>query len=276
LIEQRNPQFRGDVDLLRMHATSLYLHYDVHPNVGSEYLFRAIEELLHITKVPGGQTFNDSRMLIEALREQHKVLEFSGSDPTSIPAQIAEQAVAAQSKLDQLSEGRNWALMQFYRAEAAQLEAEMRDQNGEIVHPVKSTARLELLRKAKEAYELALSPLSSTDPVKASECKEGLAGALSGLAECEGKTARSASYLREARTLFQEVVDSARMNTPDKECAGALENLATAVRSLGELFPEESHNATIEEMRLLESALQIYDEIEEHESAERVRARLTR
>lgn len=273
LIETAEAHYCTNTELLRLHASSLYFHYKMKARGVSQYLDRAIDELSTLLKDSGGTNIDDVVMLIEARREQYDLTEAKSSERGTILERIAAHAATAQSGLDSNTDRKNWALMEFYRAETFQLEAERRDEAGEPIHPVGSEKRISLLNDARHAHASALPNLSFTDPVKARECKEGLAGALSGLAESESNL-DAASHLREARALFQEVVDSARLNTPDEEYAGALENLATAVRSLSAVDPEEIHNAELEEVRLLGIALQVYEEIEDNGSAVRVRTRL--
>jgi hypothetical protein len=267
-IEQARPDFRQDNGLLRIHAISLYQHYNLRDDIDSSYLQRAIEELSELLDRTDEDIIRDSQVLIEALREWRRFLRANEDDFSAIPGHISKVATAAQAKVDLASDRRGWAIMEFYRAEAAQLEAEKRDLDDNLIHAADSSERRRLLEEACGRYKVALPCLSSADPTKAIECKEGLAGALSALTE--GDDPDAASHLREARTLFQEVVDSQRLNTPDA-CAGALENLATAFRTMGHRFPEEIHNSVLEQERLLKEALQIYDEAYDSEGAERVR-----
>jgi hypothetical protein len=112
--------------------------------------------------------------------------------------------------------------------------------------------------------------LSATDAIKARECKEGLAGALIGMSEYEGDGATAASHLREAQTLFREVVEFTRLNFPGEEYAGALENLADAMRSMRVKFPDEAHGSREEEIEILGLALRAYESIGSTDGAARM------
>jgi hypothetical protein len=237
-------------------------------------LIRAVDELSQLVERLGGAHFEDREILIEARRHQYSALEDDDPRRSTIPDQIFADVTAAQSALTGESHRRNWALLEFYKAEAALHNAERRDETGKRVYANDAGERRALLNSAREAFALALPYLSCTDSIIARECKEGLAGALSGLAECTSEVLLAASYLREARALGQEVVDSARLNTPDEEYAGALENLAETVRILGQKFPEQSRDASLEERRLLEISLQVYEGLEDSENADRVRVLL--
>ena len=130
-----------------------------------------------------------------------------------------------------------------------------------------------LLNVARQAYSEALPYLARTGTERARECKEGLAGALSLIAELETDNAKALSHLREARTLFQEVVDVARRNTPGAEYAGALANLASVIEVTAKRFPEEAHNARGEERRLLQTARAIYLQLDDPDNAESMQRR---
>ena len=74
--------------------------------------------------------------------------------------------------------------------------------------------------------------------------------------------------------MFQEVVDSARVNTPGREYAGALENLATNLQMMAEHFKEERELARQEERKLLETAMAVYRDLEDDDGAARIGKRL--
>ena len=165
---------------------------------------------------------------------------------------------------------RGWAVMEFYKAEAAQLSAELlkhsrsRDVAG----------REEFLQRSRTSYEDSLQWLAQVDMELSRECKEGLAGALANLAELPRRTATNRNYLRQAKTLYQEVVAFAQRNDPGKKLAGALENLAGIVESTLSGYPEEARNARDEAQHLLQSALAIYQDEADAHGVKRMQDRL--
>lgn len=274
-IEREEPGYRSDPTLLRLHAHSLFSHYKRHSESAADDLDRAIDEFLELDRVTPTRAVEDAKLLIEALRSRIEGLADQDPGRGASLVQMKEHAIATQGALDRGTNPFDWSLMEFFKAEADQLRAEdlYRDDDPEAKERTKSV-RMPMHQEAMEAYRTALPELTRKDPVKARECKEGLAGALSGLAECEGRTPISDARVREARTFFQEVVDSARVNTPGREYAGALENLATNLQMMAEHFKEERELARQEERKLLETAMAVYRDLEDDDGAARIGRRL--
>ena len=272
-IEREQPDYRSDPALLRLHAHSLFSHYKRHSGSAADDLDRAIDEFIELGKITPTGAAEDAKLLIEALR--NRIEGLADPDRSASLVQMKEHATVAQGALDRGTNLFDWSLMEFFKAEADQLRAEdlYRDDDPEAKERTKSV-RMPMHQEAMEAYRRALPELTRKDPVRARECKEGLAGALSGLAECEGRTSVSDARVREARTLFQEVVDSARVNTPGREYAGALENLATNLQMMAEHFKEERELARQEERKLLETAMAVYRDLEDDDGAARIGRRL--
>ena len=66
-------------------------------------------------------------------------------------------------------------------------------------------------------------------------------------------------------------MEFARVNTPGREYAGALGNLADAIRSMRLKFSHEAHGSQPEEQVLIARALGIYEAIGDPASASRMR-----
>jgi hypothetical protein len=189
-------------------------------------------------------------------------------------AEIEGLATKVRDGLDAHERQREWSQMTFYLGEAVQAQAEQeRRGDGDAATAIRN-ARKDRLDDARKFYAAALPGLSSTDGNKAKECKEGLGGALIALAEYEKDGMGTASKLREAQTLFREVVQWTGMNTPGEQHAGALENLAEAIRSMRAKFNDEAHGSRVEEAELFEIALGIYETLGDEDSAGRIRNRL--
>ena len=131
-----------------------------------------------------------------------------------------------------------------------------------------------LLNDARNSYELALPVLTTRDAVRARECKEGLAGALTGLAELGPNAGGAKANLRQAKALFQEVVEFATRNTPGRECAGALENLAGVIETTMARHPEDANTARNEIVAHLRRAETIYAEIDDEDGIRRMQSKL--
>lgn len=274
-IETGEPGYRSQSYLLRLHARSLFAHYKRYSTSAGSFLERALAELEEVVNNGPLAGPADTALLIEALRSRIETLSDDDAARRGLLTQMKEYASKAQANIQPKDDRFNWSLMEFYRAEADQLQAESLYRDGDLEAKEATKAeRVPLHRLALLSYRRALPGLTGKDPIKARECKEGLAGALSGLAECEGKSDASDSWVREARALFQEVVDSARVNTPEGEYAGALENLATTLHAIADRFSDERELARQEERRLLRLALEVYRDIEDEQGAARVRRRL--
>lgn len=169
---------------------------------------------------------------------------------------------------------REWSQMTFYLAEAVQAQAERERRGDDDAETAVRNARKLRLEKARQFYAAALPGLSSHNGNKAKECKEGLGGAFIALAEYEGDGMGAASRLREAQTLFREVVQWTGMNTPGEQHAGALENLAEAIRSMRLKFNDDAHGSRVNEAQLFDVALGIYETLGDEDSAGRIRNRL--
>lgn len=274
-IEKGEPGYRSRPSLLRLHARSLFAHYKRHSTSAGGFLERAIAELEEVVNTDPAAGPVDAALLIEALRSRIETLSDDDAARKGLLTQMKEYASTTQATIHRADNGFNWSLMEFFKAEADQLQAESLYRDGDLEAKEATRAeRMPLHRLALLSYRDALPGLTGKDPIKARECKEGLAGALSGLAECEGKNNTSDAHVREARALFQEVVDSARVNTPEGEYAGALENLATTLQAIADHFPDERELARQEERRLLRLALEVYRDLEDDQGAARVRRRL--
>ena len=68
--------------------------------------------------------------------------------------------------------------MEHYRAEVTQQKAERLKRDPNAGTATMQKLRAKLLAQARDSYEAALPVLSSEDVIKAKECKEALAGAL--------------------------------------------------------------------------------------------------
>lgn len=219
----------------------------------------------------------DTEALIEARRDLYEVLaEDKDDERRKLAAAISEKAEAAQ--LHTQATSREWAVMEFYKAESSQLRAEHLKSLPRDGGPQDTQPRKDALREARLSFEAALPILSSTDMERARECKEGLAGALSNLAELlledDSASADARSYLRQSKALFQEVIDFSRRNTPGRELAGAYENLAALVETTAKHQPGEVHGLQDEAFRLLQEAHDIYASISDTGSATRMQSRI--
>lgn len=266
--------YQDDDELLSLHANSLFRQYKRRPDlVDRSVLNIAVEQLRILIDRTGEVRLADIITYIEALREQSESEKTDEADATSagIAGLIEATAAKTQATLQKGEHLKEWSLMEFYVAESIQAQAEEARRESER-NPDSSSVdeRKKRLTKAKQSYVAALPGLSATDAIKARECKEGLAGALIGMSEYEGDGSTAASHLREAQTLFREVVEFTRLNTPGQEHAGALENLAGAMRSMRSKFPDEAHGSREEEVEILGSALRAYEAIGSKEGAARM------
>jgi hypothetical protein len=266
-----DPSYATRPEALRIHATSVFDDYNraASPEVSD---MRAVIGEFEALVAGADARLTDTEFLIEARRDLYEALPDGDAERPRIAQAIADSAQAGQDKARPHS--REWAVMEFYRGEAGQLVVEQMRRPGPGAPKPRRRDLKDRLKKARRAYAEALPFLARTDTERARECKEGLAGALSLLAELEKENGAALSYLREARTLFQEVVDVARRNTPGAEYAGALANLAGVVEVTASRFPEEAHNARSEERRLLINARAIYLELDDPENAELMQRRL--
>lgn len=217
----------------------------------------------------------DTEALIEARRDLYETFDEGDDDRASQMNDIAEAARSAQAHAAPASRG--WAVMEFYKAEALQLQAEVLKRQGKD-DPDSTRARSQVLNDARASYEAALPVLSRSDVERARECKEGLAGALSNSAELLGKEGVSSpaarSYLRQAKALFSEVIEFSRRNTPGRELAGSLENLADVAETIAKWHPEEARTAREEAMLLLQETYDLYIDRADIENAARVQKRI--
>ena len=276
IIEREEASYASQPTLLRLHARSLFAHYKKHSSSADPYLHRAISEFFEIRRSDPSGPPEDTALLIEALLSRFDSLAGDSPDGATTLQEIKEAATLCQASIDRAADPNNWSLMDFYKAEALQLEAERLYRDGDEEQKIATRSKRQPLHDgAARAYREALTPLTRSDPVKARECKEGLAGALSCLAECDGKSLLTDAQLREARALFQEVVDLAKINTPDHEYAGALENLATVIHTIGDHFPDERELAHQQEAEHLRVALAVYEDLEDEDGVERVQRRLS-
>jgi hypothetical protein len=264
--------FEADDALLALHADSLFNSYKRSRLADESVLRTAIDEFQTLIDRTGIGRIDDIVTLIEARRDLSDRLGVEDPSSKALIEFVQILAADAQGALDANAKHREWSLLSFYRPEAVQRSAEQARRVA-IDDPAASTPkdRRAWLEEARRLYVEALPGLSATDAIKARECKEGLAGALIGLSEYEREGASAASHLREAQTLFREVMEFAKVNTPGREYAGALENLADAIRSMRLKFPHEAHGSKAEEQMLIERALDIYDAIGDAEGASRMR-----
>jgi hypothetical protein len=265
------PDYKKSEKALRIHAVSMYKFYKRKPDEQRKILDGAISELELLVDI-GTQAVTDTEFLIEARRDLYESLTEEDPQRTEIAEAILKSASAAQSEAGVT--GRSRSLMEFYKAEASQLLAEQLKRGTSGTASNRKARRRKLLRASRMSYADALPGLSLRDAERARECKEGWAGALSGQAELEVRRTIALSHLREAKALFEEVVDSALRNTPGAVSAGALENLAGVVEDTAKRYPEEAENARNEERTLLRSALAIYVEVDDSDGARRVQERL--
>ncbi len=265
------PDYKANDDLLALHADSMFNDYKRNGG-GDAALAIVVDEFKELIDRTGPSRPGDVITYIEALREQAERLEEDDPAVTALFAGVESLAETVQASLDRVQNPREWSLMSFYGAEAVQAQAEQARRNAEgTEYPDAEKARKARLEIARQHYAKALPGLSKTDATKARECKEGLAGALIGLSEYEKGGAGAASHLREAQTLFREVVESARINTPEEEYAGALANLADAIRAIRVKFHDEAHGSRAEEERFIRLALGVYESIGSSDSASRMR-----
>jgi hypothetical protein len=267
---EKLPEYELSDEALRIHATSLYENCNLAPDVPQERLKTAIEEFQTLVSRTGRRV-RDDELLAEARRDLYERLPEGAPERRDVASSILKSALTAQARLDPVSRG--WSLMEFYQAEANQLLAEQL-KHSEPDSAKRDKGRRDLLRKSRHGYANALPGLAAQDAEHARECKEGWAGALSGQAELESKSAVALGYLRQAKSLFEDVVDAARRNTPGAKCAGALENLAGVVEDTAKRFPEEARNARNQERQFLSSALAIYLELDDTKNAQRMQERL--
>jgi hypothetical protein len=269
---EKTPKFEADDELLALHADSLFNQYKRSRSADRDVLNKAIAEFDMLIRRTGNSRIRNIITFIEAQRDLMEQLAFDDDALDRLIAAVQELADKAQTTLDEKHQLREWSLLSFYRAEAVQAKAEQaRRAAGEGNASTSPKDRKAWLEEARQLYVRALPGLSATDATKARECKEGLAGALIGLSEYEREGVSAASHLREAQTLFREVMEFARTNTPDREYAGALENLADAIRSMRLKFHDEAHGSRAEEQELIGRALSIYEAIGDSTSASRMR-----
>ena len=270
---EEDEAFPVDDDLLAIHADSLFSHYKRRRS-DHDALTTAVEELRLLVERTGVDRTGDVTTYIEALRERSDALAENESELAAVFARIEGLATRVRDGLDVHERQREWSQMTFYLAEAVQAQAEQERRGDDDAATAVRNARKLRLDKARQFYAAALPGLSSTDGNKAKECKEGLGGALIALAEYEGDGMGAASKLREAQTLFREVVQWTGMNTPGEQHAGALENLAEAIRSMRSKFNDEAHGSRVEEAEFFDAALGIYEALGDEDSADRIRNRL--
>lgn len=264
--------FESDDALLALHADSLFNDYKRSQIADEGMLKKAISEFQTLIERTGTGRIGDIITFIEAQRDLSDRLADDDSTFNTLTEAIQDLAAKAQTTLDAKADLRDWSLLSFYGAEAVQARAEQaRRAAAEDTSSTTAKDRRGWLEDARHLYVQALPGLSATDATKARECKEGLAGALIALSEYEREGVSAASHLREAQTLFREVVEFARVNTPGREYAGALENLADAIRSMRLKFPHEAHASQPEEQVLIARALGIYEAIGDSASASRMR-----
>lgn len=264
--------FESDDDLLALHADSLFNDYKRSRINDEEVLQKAIGEFETLIERTGTARIGDIITLIEAQRDLSDRLGVDDATFSTLAEAVQDLAAKAQATLDANANLREWSLLGFYGAEAVQARAEQaRRAAAEASSSTTAKDRRGWLEDARRRYVQVLPGLSATDATKARECKEGLAGALIALSEYEPEGASAASHLREAQTLFREVVEFARVNTPDQEYAGSLANLADAIRSMRLKFPHEAHGSQPEEQVLIARALGIYEAIGDAASASRMR-----
>lgn len=265
-------EYRSDERKLRLHATSLFDRFKEMPEQDLAILKQAIEEFELLAASNGPKLASDIKNLIEARLELYDRLSDEGDERPLLAESIAASAAIAQERVGAGS--REWALMEHYRAEVTQQKAERlkRDPNADSTEMQKQ--RADLLASARDSYEAALPVLSSQDAIKAKECKEGLAGALTELAELRPRTAKA--NLRQAKALFQEAIEFARRNTPGKKYAGALENLAEVFEIMARRHPEDAQNARDEARALLREAVSVYEDADDLDGVRSVQSKLIR
>jgi hypothetical protein len=249
--------YQEDPALLRMYALGLHRRYDNTADPDPELLRMSVLELERLFEMTDGSHPEDVQLLIEAYRDTYELADLDQPGRAALPGKILAVAERCQAKVDPREDPRAWAMMSFYRGEAAQLDAELRDASGGE-RAYDEASRRHRLSLAREAYQEALDGLARADAPRARECKEGLAGALIGLAELDEDHKVRSSHLREAQGLFREVVEFARINTPDERYAGAIENLVNALRSSRKYMPADAPLTRQEERRLLALALDVY------------------
>lgn len=262
--------YKADERKLRLHGTSLFDLFKAMPDQDLTVLVRAIEEFELLAAVEGPKLPSDIKNLIEARLELYDRLPDDGDQRPLLADSIAASAAVAQGCVEDGS--REWALMEHYRAEVTQQKAERLKRDPRAGTPDMKKQRAELLIAAQSSYEAALPVLSSEDAIKAKECKEALAGALTELAELRPRTAKA--NLRQAKALFQEVIDFARRNTPGMKYAGALENFAEVFAITAKRHPEDARAARDQAIALLREAESIYGEIDDTEGVRAVQSKL--
>lgn len=262
--------YRTDERKLRLHATSLFDVFKSMPEKDLTVLERAIAEFELLAKLKGPKLASDIKNLIEARLELYDLLPDDGDQRPLLAESIAASAALAQKHVEGGS--REWALMEHYRAEVTQQKAERLKRDPKAGTSEMQTQRAELLDEARNSYEKALPVLSSEDAIKAKECKEALAGALTELAELRPRSAKA--NLRQAKALFQEVIDFARRNTPGMKYAGALENFAEVFTITARRHPEDARAARDEARALLKEAESIYDEVDDADGVRAVQSKL--
>ena len=270
---EEDEAYPEDSDLLAIHADSLFRHYK-RKGSDPEALTKAVEEFGLLVERTGVDRIADVTTYIEALRERSDTLAEDAAELAAVFAEIEALAIRVIDGLDVREHQREWSQMTFYLAEAVQAQSEQERRGDDGAATAVRNARKLRLEKARQFYAAALPGLSSTDGNKAKECKEGLGGALIALAEYEGDGMGAASRLREAQTLFREVVQWTGMNTPGEQHAGALENLAEAIRSMRSKFNDEAHGSRVDDAQCFEVALGIYETLGDEDSAGRIRNRL--
>jgi len=262
--------YRSDERKLRLHATSLFDRFKEMPEQDSAILKQAIEEFELLAARKGPKLAHDIKNLIEARLELYDRLSDEGDERPLLAESIAASAAVAQERVDVGS--REWALMEHYRAEVTQQKAERLKRDPMADSAEMQKQRADLLASARDSYEAALPVLSSQDAIKAKECKEGLAGALTELAELRPRTAKA--NLRQAKALFQEAIEFARRNTPGKKYAGALENLAEVFEIMARRHPEDAQTARDEARALLREAERVYEEADDLDGVRGVQSKL--
>lgn len=263
--------YTADERKLRLHATSLFDLFKAMPDQDLSVLEHAIEEFQMLVSLKGAKLVSDIKNLIEARLELYDRLPDEGDQRPQLADSIAASAALAQTRVADGS--REWALMEHYRAEVMQQKAERLKRDPNAGTPEMQTRRAKLLTDARVSYEAALPVLSSKDVIKAKECKEALAGALTELAELRPRTAKA--NLRQAKALFQEVIDFARRNTPGMKYAGALENFAEVFVITAKRHPEDARAARDEARALLREAENIYHEVDDVDGLRSVRSKLS-
>ena len=228
----------------------------------------------------------DTETLIEARRDLNEMMsDDRKTERVGLVRRMGREAGAAQPYAEKT--GREWAVMEFYKAESCQLRAEHLKHRPQERGARSTEIRGRILEVARSSYEAALIILSGTDMERAKECREGLAGALSDLAEllledsakpCSEdaeKAARARSYLRQSKALFLEVIDFLKRNAPGREpLAGAYENLADLVETTAKHQPGEARSLRGEAFRLLQEAYDIYESNLDIKNATRMQSRM--